>query len=130
MKEQLKLRCKLFALSVIQMTERLPRKNATFPICNQVIRSSTSIGANYRAALRARSRLEFLAKLGIVEEEADETLYWLELIKDSGLADSIIIEPIWEECNELLSIFVATIKTTKENQKTFLNPKSKSDPEN
>jgi four helix bundle protein len=113
MKEQLKLRCKLFALSVIQMTEGLPRKNATFPICNQVIRSATSIGANYRAALRARSKAEFLAKLGIVEEEADETLYWLELIKDSGLADSVSIDPIWKECNELLSIFIAQLRHQK-----------------
>ncbi len=115
MKEQLKLRCKYFALSIIEMTEGLPRKNATFPICNQIIRSSTSVGANYRAALRARSKAEFLAKLGIVEEEADETLYWLELIKDSGLAHSDTIDPIWKECNELLSIFVSTIKTTKDN---------------
>lgn len=117
MKEQLKLRCKLFALSVIEMTESLPRKNATFPICNQIILSSTSIGANYRAPLRARSKAEFLAKLGIFEEEADETLYWLEQIQDSGLANSIIIDPLWKECNVILSIFIGTIKTSKENQK-------------
>jgi four helix bundle protein len=127
MKEQLKLRCKHFVLSVIEMTEGLPRKNATFPICNQIIRSSTSIGANYRAALRSRSKAEFLAKLGIVEEEADETLYRLELIKDSGLSNSKVIDPIWKECNELLSIFIATIKTSKENQKPSINPINKSD---
>lgn len=108
------------------MTEGLARKNATFPICNQIIRSSTSIGANYRAALRARSKAEFLSKLGIVEEEADETLYWLELIKDSGLGESSVIDPIWKECNELLSIFTATIKTSKENQKSSRNPINKS----
>lgn len=128
MKEQLKLRCKLFALSVIQMTEGLPRKNATFPICNQVIRSATSIGENYRAALRARSKAEFLAKLGIVEEAADETLYWLELIKESGLGSSESIDPIWKECNELLSIFIATIKTSKENQKSSRNIANKINP--
>lgn len=116
MKEELKLRSKHFALAVIKMTEELPRKNSTFPICNQIIKSATSVGANYRSALRGRSKVEFIAKLGIVEEEADETLYWLEIIKESGLADSEIIDPLWKEGNELLSIFIAMIKTAKINQ--------------
>ena len=116
MKEEIKFRSKLFALAIIKMTEDLPRKNSTFPICNQIIKSATSIGANYRSALRGRSKAEFIAKLGIVEEEADETLYWLEIIKESGLADSKIIDPLWKEGNELLSIFIAMIKTAKNNQ--------------
>ncbi len=116
MKEEIKLRSKLFALAIIKMTEELPRKNSTFPICNQIIKSATSIGANYRSALRGRSKAEFIAKLGIVEEEADETLYWLEIIKESGLGDSKVIDPLWKEGNELLSIFIAMIKTTKINQ--------------
>lgn len=116
MKEEIKLRSKLFALAVIKMTEELPRKNSTFPICNQIIKSATSVGANYRSALRGRSKAEFIAKLGIVEEEADETLYWLEIIKESGLADSKVIDPLWKEGNELLSIFIAMIKTAKINQ--------------
>ncbi len=116
MKEEIKFRSKLFALAVIKMTEGLPRKNSTFPICNQIIKSATSIGANYRSALRGRSKAEFIAKLGIVEEEADETLYWLEIIKESGLGDSKIIDPLWKEGNELLSIFIAMIKTAKINQ--------------
>jgi len=116
MKEEIKLRSKLFALAVIKMTEELPRKNSTFPICNQIIKSATSVGANYRSALRGRSKAEFIAKLGIVEEEADETLYWLEIIKESGLADSKVIDHLWKEGNELLSIFIAMIKTAKINQ--------------
>lgn len=118
MKEQLKIRFKKFALSVIQLCETLPKKNATFIISNQIIRSSTSMGANYRSELRGRSTAEFLSKLGIVEEESDETLYWLELISDSGLASQEIIEPLWKECNELLAIVVSTINTTRKNQKT------------
>ncbi len=116
MKEEIKLRSKLFALAVIKMTEELPRKNSTFPICNQIIKSATSVGANYRSALRGRSKAEFIAKLGIVEEEADETLNWFEIIKESELADSIVIDPLWKEGNELLSIFIAMIKTAKINQ--------------
>ena len=76
------------------------------------------MGANYRSALRGRSTAEFLSKLGIVEEESDETLYWLELISDSGLASQEIIEPLLKECNELLAIVVSTINTTRKNQKT------------
>ncbi|GAB2489276.1 hypothetical protein GCM10027164_18240 [Algoriphagus taiwanensis] len=75
------------------------------------------MGANYRSALRGRSTAEFLSKLGIVEEESDETLYWLELISDSGLASKEQIEQLWKECNELLAIVVSTINTTRKNQK-------------
>ncbi|GAA0878703.1 hypothetical protein GCM10009119_16710 [Algoriphagus jejuensis] len=74
--------------------------------------------ANYRSALRGRSTAEFLAKLGIVEEESDETMYWLELISESGLANAELVAPRWKECNELLAIVVSTINTTRKNQKT------------
>ncbi|MEB2777224.1 four helix bundle protein [Algoriphagus sp. D3-2-R+10] len=116
MKEQLIARSKAFAIAIIQMTESLPRRNATYIISNQIVKSSSSIGANYRAALRGRSKAEFIAKLGIVEEEADETLYWLEILREGGIASKEIIDPLWKECNELLSIFIATIKTTKSNR--------------
>lgn len=118
MKEALKIRFKRFAVSIIHFCEGLPKKNSTFTLTNQIIRSSTSMGANYRAALRGRSKAEFLSKLGIVEEEADETLYWLELIKDTGLGNSTEIDPLWKECNELLSIIVSTINTTRKNEKS------------
>jgi len=117
MKEQLKTRFKKFALAIIQLCDLLPKRNATFTISNQIIRSSTSMGANYRAALRGRSRAEFLSKLGIVEEESDETQYWLELLLDSNLASNEQIEPLWKECDELLAIVVSTINTTRKNQR-------------
>lgn len=116
MKEELKKRTKAFAVSIIKMTEALPRKNSTFPVSNQIIRSATSVGANYRAALRARSKAEFIAKLGIVVEEVDETLYWLEIIVDSELASKELIGPLWLEGNELTSIFVSMLKTSKLNR--------------
>lgn len=94
MKERLKIRFKKFALSIIQLCDMLPRRNATFTIGNQIIRSSISMGANYRSALRGRSTAEFLFKLSFVEEESDETLYWLELISDSGLASQEQIEQL------------------------------------
>ena len=117
MKEQLKTRFKKFALGIIQLCDLLPKRNATFTISNQIIRSSTSMGANYRAALRGRSRAEFLSKLGIVEEESDETQYWLELLLDSNLASNEQIEHLWKECDELLAIVVSTINTTRKNQR-------------
>lgn len=116
MKEELKKRTKDFAIAVIAMTEELPRKNSTFAITNQIIRSSSSIGANYRSALRGRSKAEFIAKLGIVVEEADETLYWLEIIQESNLSTSDRIKGLWKEGNELTAIFVSMLKTAKLNR--------------
>lgn len=116
MKEELKKRTKLFAIAVINMTEELPRKNSTFAITNQIIRSPTSIGANYRAALRGRSKADFIAKLGIVVEESDETLYWLEIIQESNLSNSDRIKDLWKEGNELTAIFVSMLKTAKLNR--------------
>jgi four helix bundle protein len=116
MKEELKKRTKAFAVSIIKMTESLPRKNATFTVTNQIIGSSTSVGANYRAALRGRSKAEFIAKLGVVVEEVDETPYWLEIIVDSGLGAKDVITPLWLEGNELTAIFVSMLKTTKLNR--------------
>lgn len=118
MKDQLKIRFKKFALSIILLCDKLPRRNATFTISNQIIGSATSMGANYRSALRGRSPAEFLSKLGIVEEESDETQCWLEQILDSGLASREQIDPLWKECNELIAIVVSTINTTRKNQKT------------
>jgi four helix bundle protein len=115
MKDELKKRTKEFAVAIIKMTEELPRKNSTFAITNQIIRSSTSVGANYRAALRGRSKAEFIAKLGIVVEEADESVYWLEIIQESNLATEELIKNLWKEANELTAIFVSMLKTSKIN---------------
>lgn len=110
MREELKKRTKRFALDIIKMTEVLPKKTAAFVIERQIIRSATSVGANYRAALRGRSNAEFVAKLGVVIEEADETLYWLELLVEGELLRKEIVAPLWCEGNELTAIFVATRK--------------------
>lgn len=79
----------------------------------QLLRSGTSVAANYRAASRARSRREFIAKLGIVEEEADETQFWLEVIRDCGLADPARVEPLAIEAGELVAITVSSIRTAR-----------------
>src|ERR1700704_3779956 len=82
---ELKARTKEFALRVIKLVDALPNTVKGRAIANQIMRSATSVGANYRAACRARSRAEFIAKIGVVEEEADETAFWLELIIDAGI---------------------------------------------
>jgi four helix bundle protein len=82
-------------------------------IGNQVFRSGTSVGANYRAACRARSKAEFIAKLGIVLEEADETLYWLELLAETEIFPTPRLQPLMAEGEELVAIFVASLNTSK-----------------
>jgi len=82
-------------------------------ITRQLLRSSTSVGANYRAVCRARSAADFISKLGIVLEEADETLFWLELLQDSGVASADRFVPLLREANELVAIFVASLRTAK-----------------
>ena len=114
----LKVRTKLFALSVISLVEALPRSRSSDVIAKQMLRSGTSVGANYRAACRARSQAEFIAKLGIVEEEADETLYWLELLLDSKTAKPEQVEALNREANELVAIFTAASITAKTKYKT------------
>ncbi len=83
--EELKKRTKTFALEVIKLGDELPRKKAADVIFGQLVRSGTSVGANYRSACRARSRADFISKITIVEEEADESVYWIELLDESGL---------------------------------------------
>jgi four helix bundle protein len=83
--EELKARTKRFAIRIVRLSQSLPKTNEARVIGNQVLRSGTSIAANYRATCRARSRAEFLAKLGIVVEEADETVFWLELLEETGI---------------------------------------------
>ena len=109
----LKDRTKRFALLSIRLCRTLPRNQESLIICRQLIRSSTSVGANYRAVCRARSAADFVSKLGIVLEEADETLFWLELLMDSGLATANAVSPLLKEANELVSIFVASLRTSK-----------------
>jgi len=109
----LKDRTKRFALLVIRLCQALPRSQASTIITRQLLRSATSVGANYRAVCRARSNADFISKLGVVLEGADETLFWLELLVDSGSAQRDKISPLLKEANELVAIFVASLRTAK-----------------
>jgi len=113
---ELKRRTKAFAVRVVQMTETLPKSRAADIIARQIIRSATSVGANYRAACRGRSHRDFTAKIGVVEEEADETLYWLELIAETALLPESSLSDLRQEANELTAIFTAIGQTARRNQ--------------
>jgi len=112
-KEELKGRTKQFALRVIRLAEAVPRTQTGRVIGNQLLRSATSVAANYRAVCRARSQADFVHKLGIVEEEADESLFWLELVVEANLIPSSRVEDLIQEADELTAIFVASRKTAK-----------------
>jgi len=115
--EQLKERTKRFALEVIALVGTLPRTLVAEIIAGQMVRSGTSTGANYRAACRARSRAEFVAKIGVAEEEADETQYWLELLLETKLAKSETVRRLIAEATELVAILSASRKSAKEAEK-------------
>ena len=112
-RDVLQRRMRYLAVGTIQLTNDLPRTRAADVISRQLVRSVTSVAANYRAACRARSRREFVAKMGIVEEEADETTFWLELLDDCALAPTALIAPLTRESGELLAITVASIRTAR-----------------
>ena len=118
--DELKQRTKGFALRILQLVEALPKTTAGRTIGNQLVRSGTSVGANYRAACRGRSKADFTAKLGIVIEEADESGYWLELIIEGKLLPQERIAPLLAEANELTAIMVASVHTAQTNQKSKL----------
>ena len=117
MKEtDLKKRTKLFALRVIKLVESLPKIKTGEVIGKQLLRSGTSVGANYRSACRGKSTADFIAKLAIAQEEADESCYWLELIVESGLVVPERIEDLQKEAEELTAIFTASLITAKKNK--------------
>ena len=116
----LKARTKQFALRVMKMVDALPRTIQGRTIAKQIIRSATSVAANYRAACRARSRAQFIAKIGVVEEEADESCFWLELIIDSGLLTDERIRPLLSEAGELVAIMAASRKSAIGNRKSAI----------
>ena len=109
----LKGRTKKFALKIIELIESLPKKKTADVIGRQLSEAGTSVGANYRAACRARSLADFISKMGIVEEEADETIYWMELLIESGLVQKDDISHLIEEANQILAMTVSSIKTAK-----------------
>ena len=122
--EDLKKRTKQFALRVLKLVAALPKNLAGKTIGGQLVRSGTSVGANYRAACRARSKLEFIAKIGIVEEEADESAFWMELIIESELLKQQSVQPLLDEANELAKIMASSRKSASESLKTTLSGKS------
>jgi four helix bundle protein len=112
--QQLRQRTRQFALRIIKLVAALPTGRVGDVLGRQVLKSGTSVGANYREALRASSRRQFISTLEIALREADETLYWLELIRDSELTKAARLGSIINESSELVAIFVATIRSTKE----------------
>jgi len=102
----------------MKLVDALPRTIQGRATANQIIRSATSVAVNYRAACRARSRAEFIAKIGVVEEEADETAFWLELIIDSGLLKDAKIRPLLTEAGELVAIMAASRKSAVANRQS------------
>ena len=108
-----KMRTKKLAVAIIQQTENLPHTRAADIIGKQILRSGTSIGANYRAACRAKSTPDMINKMNIIEEDADETQYWLEILIESGLVPSEQISSIYKEADEILAVTVASIKTLR-----------------
>ncbi len=116
MHEIIKKRTKKIGIDVILLINQFPNSISTRAISNQIVRSATSIGANYRSACRAKSTADFINKLKIVEEETDETIYWLEILEESNLFQSPKINELKIELNEILSIIVSSIKTLRNKQ--------------
>ncbi|OGQ95092.1 MAG: four helix bundle protein [Deltaproteobacteria bacterium RIFOXYD12_FULL_57_12] len=114
-KKDLKDRTKRFALLVIKMFSRLPKTTVAQLAGKQVLRSGTSVGANYREADRARSTAEFVAKMGDCLKELDESIYWFELLVDGEIVSGEELDPLIKEANELTAIFVTIINKTKKN---------------
>jgi four helix bundle protein len=116
--DEMKKRTKQYGLRIIRAAASLPRTFAARHIGGQLLRAGTSVGANYRAACRARTQAEFIAKLGIVEEEADETIYWMEVLIKAGIMPEVRLSALMAEANEILSIVVASINTARKGAKT------------
>jgi four helix bundle protein len=113
---QLQDRTKAFAVRIVKAFSELPKHEAARVIGRQFLRSGTSLAANYRAACRARSAADFISKISVVTEEADETLFWLELLVKAELIKANLVEPLMKECQELLKIFSASLATAKRNR--------------
>jgi four helix bundle protein len=109
--DDLKKRTKLFALRILKLVAALPKTLAGRTIGGQLVRSGTSVAANYRAACRARSKADFISRLGVVEEEADESALWLELIMESQLMKKALVEPLWIEADEIVAIMTSSRKS-------------------
>jgi four helix bundle protein len=115
--QDLRERTRKFALRIIRLAQSLPRERAADVIGRQILRSGTSVGANYRAACRAKSAADFIAKLQIALEEADESLYWMELLTESHLIQESQLEGLIKEADEIVAILVASINTARKKTK-------------
>jgi four helix bundle protein len=111
--EVLKLRTREFAVRVMRLVDELPKKTSARAVASQLVRCATSVGANYHIACRARSKAEFIAKVGIVLEECDECLFWLQLIIEAGLMSARRTQALLKEADELTAIFTASVKTAR-----------------
>ena len=120
-KKQLKKRTKQFGLRAMKLAAALRRGRVGDAVARQLVRSGTSVGANYRAACRARSRADFASKIAIAEEEADESGYWLEMIAEGELMPSKRVESLLDEANELTAILAASAKTARTNRKSTID---------
>ena len=118
---ELKRRTKRFALDVLNFSDQISRSPRNDVIQRQLIRSATSVAANYRAACRARSRADFINKLGIVEEESDETLFWLEVLDESEICQKASLVPLEDEAKQILAIMTSSRKTAKQNNRRSLS---------
>jgi four helix bundle protein len=123
-KAELLTHTKAFALRILKLVDHLPGTTSGRAIGNQLVRSGTSVGANYRAACRSRSRGEFAAKLGLVAEEADETVYWLEVIRDGNLLPANELSGLLKEADELTAIFTSGRRSSSGNQTSNLKPQT------
>jgi four helix bundle protein len=122
-RKDLQERTKQFGLRVVRLVDALPRRKSATVIGKQLLRSATSVGANYRAACQGRSRLDFIAKLGIALEEADESLYWLEMLQDAKLVSRPKIASLIDEANQLVAILTTSQKTARANSRPVRNSK-------
>jgi len=114
---EMKKRTKAFALAVIHLVQRLPNTGTSRVLGNQLLRCGTSVGANYRASCRAKSQADFIAKMGIVEEEADESMYWMELLVEAGLVQMNEVTELVDEANQIVAIIVSSINTARGNKR-------------
>jgi four helix bundle protein len=125
--KELKIRTRKFAVDVLNFVDKLPNRKSANIIGNQLGRCASSVASNYRAACRARSHAEFISKIGIVEEEADESTFWLDILPDTNNSSFETVTPLLNEARELTAIFTAACKTAKQNKikqiSQFPNPK-------
>jgi len=122
--EQMKQRTKRFAFRVMRLAESLPRGRTGDTVGKQLLRSGMSVGANYRTACRARLTADFVAKMGLVEEEADEAMFWMELLVESELTKKEMVADLMQECSQTIAIVVSSINTVRGSKRKEQNKES------